>query len=192
MVVWESVPTALMIGGRGEDDAREIFEIDLVADAHPRGDGGEIAEGGLAPLQEGVALVIALEFEERVGGVGAGGSELIHLDGVINDELGGLEGIDAGGISAQLLHGIAHGGEVNDGGDAGEVLHEDAGGHVLNFAGGLGGGVPLGEELDVGGGDGTAVFVAEEIFKKDFEGVGKAGDVEAAESEGGQGKVFVT
>ncbi len=56
----------------GEDDAGEVFEVDLVADAHAWGDGGEVAKGGLAPFQEGVALAVALEFEQRVGVIRAG------------------------------------------------------------------------------------------------------------------------
>ena len=80
----------------GEDDAGEIFEVDLVADAHAGGNGGEVAEGSLAPLEEGVALAVALEFEERVGVVGCGGAEFVDLDGVVDDQLGGDERVDAG------------------------------------------------------------------------------------------------
>ena len=94
---------------------------------------------------------------------------------MVDDQLGGLERIDLFRVAAEGLHGIAHGGEIDDGGDAGEVLHEDAGGHVGDLAGWLGLGVPGGEEADVVGGDGVAVFVAEEIFEQDAEGVGKAG-----------------
>ena len=122
------VPSASACGG--EDDAGEVFEVDLVADAHAGGDGGEVVEGGLAPLEEGVALAVALELERGVGVVGVGGAELVDLDGVVDDELGGLEGVDFVGVAAEGAHGVAHGGEVDDGGNAGEVLHEDAGGHV--------------------------------------------------------------
>ena len=80
---------------RGEDDAGEVFEIDLVADAHAGRNGGEVAEGGLAPLEEGVALAVALELEQRVEVVGDGGAELVDLDGVVDDQLGGRERIDS-------------------------------------------------------------------------------------------------
>ena len=155
-----------------------------MADAHAGRHGGEVAEGGLAPLEEGVALAVALELEGGVEVVGAGGAELIDLDGVVDDELGGLERVDALGVAAEGLHGVAHGGEIDDGGDAGEVLHEDAGRHVGDLAGGLGVGVPVGEELDVVGGDAAAVFVAEEIFEKDAQGEGQAGEVDAGGFEG--------
>ena len=117
-----------------------------MADAHAGRDGGEVVEGGLAPLEEGVALAVAGELEGGVEVVGVDGAEFVDLDGVVDDELGGLERIDLFGVAAEGLHGVAHGGEVDDGGDAGEVLHEDAGGHVGDLAGGLGLGVPGGEE----------------------------------------------
>ena len=99
---------------------------------------------------------------------------------MVDDQLGGLERVDLFGVAAEGAHGVAHGGEIDDGGDAGEVLHEDAGGHVGDLAGGLGLGVPGGEELDVVRGDGAAVFVAEEVFEQDAEGEGQAGEVEFA------------
>src|ERR1019366_5583551 len=168
---------AVGTGLRGEDYAGQVFEVDLVADAHAGRDGGEVAEGGLAPLEEGVALSVAGEFEGGVEVVGVDGAEFVDLDGVVDDELGGLERIDLFGIAAEGAHGVAHGGEIDDGGDAGEVLHEDASGHVGDLAGGFGLGVPVGEEGDVVGGDGVAVFVAEEVFEQDAEGEGKAGEV---------------
>ena len=39
----------LAVDFRGEDDAGEVFEIDLVADAHARRHGGEVAEGRSGP-----------------------------------------------------------------------------------------------------------------------------------------------
>ncbi len=105
---------------------------------------------------------------------------------MVDDQLGGREGIDALGIAAEGLDGVAHGGEIDDGGHAGEVLHEDAGGHVGDFAAGLGLGVPVGEEFDVGGGDVDAVFAAQQIFEQDFEAEGQAREIEAAGGERGK------
>ena len=114
---------------------------------------------------------------------------------MVDDELGGLEGVDLFGVAAQRAHGVAHGGEIDDGGHAGEVLHQDPGRHVGDFSGGLGLGVPVGEEADVGGGDGAVVLVAEEVFKQDAEGEGQAGEVygglfgESLQAEVGNGLV---
>ena len=68
-----------------EDYARQVFEIDLVDDAGVGGDDGEIAESGLAPAEEGVALFVALEFEQGVHVEGVGGAEFVDLDGVVDD-----------------------------------------------------------------------------------------------------------
>ena len=112
-------------------------------------------EGSLSPLQEGVTLAVALELECGVHVVGVDGAELVHLHGVVDDELGGLQRVDPVGVAAKGAHGVAHGGEVDDGGDAGEVLHEDARGHIGDLARWLGGCGPLGKELDVVRGDGS-------------------------------------
>src|SRR5579859_3948734 len=105
-----------------EDYAREVFEIDLVDDAGVGMDDGEVAESGLSPAQEGVALFVALKFEEGIHVERAGGAEFVDLDGVIDDEFDRLERVDEGGIAAESFHGIAHGGEVDDARDSSEIL----------------------------------------------------------------------
>ena len=56
-----------------------------MADAHAGRDGGEVVEGGLAPLEEGVALAVAGELEGGVEVVGVDGAKLVDLDGVVDD-----------------------------------------------------------------------------------------------------------
>ena len=92
---------AVGVGFGGEDDAGEVFEIDLVADSHTGRYGGEVAEGGLAPLEEGIALAVALKLERGVEIVCVGGAEFVDLHGVVDDELGGLEGVDPLGVAAE-------------------------------------------------------------------------------------------
>jgi len=70
----------------------------------------------LSPLEEGVALAIALEFEGSVEGVGVAGAVFVDLDGMIDDQLSGLERVDLLWIATEELHRIAHGGEVDHGG----------------------------------------------------------------------------
>jgi len=134
----------------------------------------------LAPAEEGVALDIALHFEFGIEGENVGGAEFVNLHGVVDDEFGGEERIDFFRVAAEGADGIAHGGEIHDGWNAGEILEEDAGGHEGDFffgcAGG-GGGVPGGEGADIVGMNELAVFVAEEIFEQDFEREGEPGDV---------------
>ena len=46
---------------------------------------------------------------------------------MIDDEIDRHERIDLLRIAAERGHRVAHGGEIDDGGNAGEVLHQDAG-----------------------------------------------------------------
>ena len=50
----------------------------------------------------------------------------------------GWRGLIRAGIAAELLHGVAHGGEIDDAGDSGEILQEDAAGGEGDFFVGLG------------------------------------------------------
>src|SRR5271166_648878 len=150
-----------------EDYAGEIFEIDLVDYAGVGGDDGEVAKASLAPAQEGIAFFVALELEEGIHVEGSAGAEFVDLHGVVDYEFDGLQRIDEGGVAAELLHGVAHGGEIDDAGDAGEILEKDAAGGEGYFFVGLGILVPAGHRTDVVFLDVAAVFGAEEIFEED-------------------------
>src|SRR5207249_10014317 len=104
------------------DDAGEVLEVDLVHDSGPRWDDLEVAERGLPPAQEGVALAVPLELELDVAAEGADGAELVDLHGVVDHELGGDQRVDPRRISTEVGHRVTHGGEVDDGRDPGEVL----------------------------------------------------------------------
>ena len=137
-------------------------------DAGVGGDDGEVVESGLAPAEEGVALFVALEFQERVCFKGLCGAELVDLYRVIDDQLDGLQRIDRRRIATEIFHGVAHGRQVYDAGHAGEVLQEDSAGSEGDFFFLLVAvGVviaPCGESVDVFGADVASVFGAQEIF----------------------------
>ena len=84
------------------DDPREVLEVDLVDDAGVGRHDAEVVEGRLAPTQERVALAVALELELGVAREGEARRELVDLHGVVDDELGREEGVDPGGIAAEL------------------------------------------------------------------------------------------
>jgi hypothetical protein len=74
----------------------------------------EVVEGFGAPFEELESFSVAREFKlfiEVLGIVGAGG---IDLDRVIDDEVDWAKWVDLGGVSSKTLHGITHGGEIND------------------------------------------------------------------------------
>ncbi len=163
-----------------EHNAREIFQIYLVADAGVRRNNFEILKPFLAPAEKRVAFDIALHFEISVERERVRGAELIHLHGVVDDELSGKQGIDFLRVAAQMAHGVAHRGEINDGRNAGEILQEHARGHEGNFffGGSPGAGrVPSGECANIVGENKTAVLVTEQIFEQYFQREGKARDV---------------
>src|SRR5581483_12205797 len=92
---------------------------------------------------------------------------------------------------------VAHGGQVDDAGHAGEVLHEDAlgserdlGGRVAGaLAVGLGVGAPGRHRRNVVGRDVRPVLVTEQVFQHDLYGVRQPGDVVArGQRLGGQGE----
>jgi hypothetical protein len=76
-----------------------------------------------------------------------------------------------------LIDRVAHGGEIAHGGDAGEVLHQDARRAELDLVRGVRGRVPGGDRADVVGGDRGAVLPAQEVLEQDAHRVGQGGDV---------------
>ena len=101
IVVCESVPTTVsgnadheLVLLFSEDDAREIFEIYLMADARIGRDDFEILEALLPPPEEGIALKIALHFEAGIEGERVRCAEFIDLNGMVDHEFSGEQGID--------------------------------------------------------------------------------------------------
>ncbi len=177
IVVCESVPTSvsgyasrvpLFLGV--EDHAGQVFEVDLVDDPGVGRDDAEVVERVLTPAEERVALAVALEFQLGVGGEGVRRAGLVDLDRVVDDQLDRLERVDLPGVAAQPLHGVAHGGQVDDRRHAGEVLEQHPAGPEGDLAVGLRLGVPRRQRLDVVGRDRDAVLVTQEVLEQDLEG----------------------
>ena len=102
----------------------------------------EVVEGALPPLEEGVALAVSLELALGVDGKGAGIAEGVDLNRVVDHKVDVDQRVDRRRVATDLLHRVAHRGQVDDGGDAGEVLHQHPGRLKGNLDAGLGGGVP--------------------------------------------------
>ena len=109
----------------------------------------EVVEGALAPAKESVALLIALHLDRDVALEGVVVAEAVDHDRVVDDQVDGRQGIDDGGILAGGDHRAAHGGEVRDPGDAGEVLHEHTRRSVGDLARSAGVVGPVRQRLDV-------------------------------------------
>ena len=95
-------------------------------DAGVRRDDLEALERALAPAQERVALLVALELALGVDAERVARAEHVDLDRVVDDQLGRHERVDLAGVAAEVGHRVAHRGEVDHAGHAGEVLHHHA------------------------------------------------------------------
>ena len=129
----------------------------------------EIFERALRPFEEAVALLILFVFLIDVLFERGVVAEIIDHDRMIDDEIHRHQRIDLLRIAAEHLHGVAHGGEVDHRGHAGEILHQHARRPKGDFALGGFGLEPLCDRLDVLFGDRAAVFIAQQILKQDLE-----------------------
>jgi len=148
-----------------------------VTDAGAGRHDAEVLERLLAPLQEAVALAVALVFELDVAGKGGRRAEFVDDDRVVDDEIDRYERIDLFGIASQRNHRVAHGGEVDHGRNTGEVLHQHAGGAIGDLAFNRTLVVqPFGNRQDLRLIDGAAIFMAKQVLEQDLHGKGKLGD----------------
>ena len=156
-----------------EDHAGQVLDVDLVHDAGARRDDLEVAERALAPAQELVALAVALVLDLDVALEGLRRAEDVGDHGVVDDQLGRGERVDLLRVAAEVGHGLAHRGEVDDARDAGEVLHDHAGRGELDLLVGLGRRVPVRDRPDVVGGDVRAVLGAQQVLQEDLQAEGQ-------------------
>ena len=99
-----------------------------MADAGARWHDAEVFKSALPPFQELVALHVLLVFALHVGGERLGIAEIVDDNGVVDDEVNWNERVDLLGVALEQFHAVTHGGQINHCGNAGEVLHQHAGG----------------------------------------------------------------
>ena len=124
------------------DQGGQILQVDLVADTVSGGHGTEVLEGPLGPLEEGVPLLVPLEIELLVEFERIVPSGEVGVDGVIDDQVDGDQGVDELRVLAHGLDGVPHGCQVGDGSSSGEVLQQDPRGDPGDVAVGVLGWVP--------------------------------------------------
>ena len=145
-----------------------------MADAGARGHGGEVLEALRTPFEEVVTLGIAGIFELDVLFERLGMAKLVDHDRVVDHQVHGNLRVDLGGVAAELGNRIAHRGEVDHAGHAGEILQQDTRGAVLDFLAGRGVLLPVGDRLRVIGRDGeAAVLEAQHVLEQDLETEGQ-------------------
>ena len=166
----------------------EIFEIDLVADAGARRHHAEIVERARAPAQERVALAVPLILLVDVDLERHAGAERIDHHRVIDDEIDGRQRIDLVRVAPQRRDRVAHGGKIDHGRDAGEILHQDPRGTEgdLPVASLLL--QPVRDGADIVGRDSPAVLMAQQVLEQHFEGERQPAD---AVEPGGFGRLEI-
>ena len=111
---------------------------------------------------------------------------------MVDDEVDFGEGIDLFRIAAEILHRIAHRRQIDNGGNAGQILHQHARGPERDFAIRALLGEPAGDRLDVVRGDGVAVFVAQQVFEQHLQGIRQPRHIlEAVLLGGGEAEISV-
>ena len=106
----------------GKNATSEVLEVNLVNDTDAWGNDAEGLESLLAPLKKFVAFAVAFKFVLHIEHEGLLGAVDVDLDGVIDDEIDGDERFNELRILFEAGDGIAHGGEIDEEGDASEVL----------------------------------------------------------------------
>ena len=114
------------VDGFDQHTLRQKFEVDLVTNAGHRGDDAKVREALLAPSQKFVALAVTAKFEVSIELQRHPITKGVYLHRVVNDQIGLGKRVDERGVATELLHGIAHGGQIDHCRHAGEVLHQYA------------------------------------------------------------------
>ena len=130
-----------------------MLDVDLVHDSSPRRDYLQLVECTLAPAQELVALPVSLVLQVDIALESIATAEHIGNHGVIDDQLCRRQRIDRVRIAAQSSHRLAHRGQIDQTGHAGEILHNDPSRSELDLSGRLRLRVPTRKCRDVFGRD---------------------------------------
>jgi len=94
--------------------------------------------------------------------------EIIHLHGMIDDELDRLQWIHFVWVAAKADDAVAHRGEVHHGGHTGEVLKQHAGWSERDLLLRCALDIPPCARFDVGRLHESAVLVAQQVFQQDL------------------------
>ena len=96
---------------------------------------------------------------------------------MVDDEIDGNERIDFLRVATERHHGITHGGKIDHGGNAGKILHENAGGTIGDFRFGQALIIkPFGNGQNVLLGDGLAVLETKQVLQKNLHGIRQLGN----------------
>ena len=140
-----------------------------MADAGARRHQPEIFERIRAPAQKAIPLAIALELAFDIGGKGLRTTELVDLHRMVDDQIDRRQRVDLVRVAAEVEHRLPHRGQIDDGRNAGQILHQHARRTERDLAVRALCPEPGAHRLDVVDAHGAAVFQAHEIFQEDLQ-----------------------
>ena len=104
-----------------------------MADATSGRDYAHVVKRAARPFEEREALAVAVRLDGKVVIERARTPRDVGRHRVVDDERAGNSRVNGARVSPALNHGVTHRGEVDEDGDAREVLEQDARGHELDL-----------------------------------------------------------
>ena len=129
----------------------------------------EIVKCALAPTQESIAFLVALELDPVVQVQRIGSAIVVNLYRVVDHQFGRRQRVDFGRRVAELLHRVAHCRQVDNRRHTGEVLQHDSRRGESDFLIGLGAGAPASDRSNILGGNVLAIFMTQQVLEQDFQ-----------------------
>ena len=120
----------------------------------------------MCPFEQRIAFAVPFIFLCHIVKQTIPAPVSVNLDGMIDDQFHGYQRIDRGGIASQVFDCVAHGGEIDDCGDAGEILHQYAGRMIGNLNWDLIGFLPIGDGCNIFRFHSVMIEFSEEIFNE--------------------------
>ncbi len=155
---------------------RDVFQVHLVADSGARRHDGEVFKRFLAPAQEGVAFAIALELDGHVVLQRFGRTGHVHHDRMVDHQVDGNQRVHLLRVALQLQDAVAHRGQIDHGGNAGEILHQDTRGLEGNFLRAAPFLQPFRNGLGILNRIGMPVLAPQHVFQQHFQADRQAAD----------------
>ncbi|VTR65220.1 hypothetical protein DESC_300016 [Desulfosarcina cetonica] len=133
----------------------------------------EIGKAFLGPFEQFVTLAVAAVFQGDVFLQRVVSTIAIHLDGMVDDQLGGHQGVNPSRILPQGFNGVTHGRQIHHRRYPGEVLHEDARRMIGDLDRGIVALLPAGDIGQVRFLDHPTIEFAQQVLHQDADGVGQ-------------------
>ncbi len=152
------------------DSLTQIFKVNLMADAGAGRHDAELVEGFLPPTQENVTLVVALHLKTDVFAKRIVVAKAINGDRVVDYQIHRRKRIHARHIAAETFNRLAHRRQIHDRRHTGKILHQYARGTIGDLAIGMGGFLPVGQRLNIFGGNRAFILPAQQVFQQNFQG----------------------